>query len=269
MLTDRRRHGDADVGVHIDLADRHGGSLAQHILGDTDGVGHLAAVPVDGLDIFLIYGACAVQDDREAGELFRHFLQNVEAKLRLLTGLEFISAVACADGNGKGVHTGAGHEVIDLIGIREMRVVLADVDIILDARKLAELALDHHAVCVGVIDDLFGQRNVFFIRQMAAVDHNGGKAAVDARLAGLKIRAVVKVQRNGQTRFFGSGLHHGDQIPVGRIFARARRDLQDHGGIVLLGGTGDALDDLHIVDVERADGVTAFISFFEHFGSGD
>lgn len=35
--------------------------------------------------------------------------------------------------------------------------------------------------------------------------------------------------------------------------------------MLLLAGLGDALYDLHVVDVERADGVAAIISLGEHF----
>jgi hypothetical protein len=48
--------------------------------------------------------------------------------------------------------------------------------------------------------------------------------------------------------------------------ARALGDLQDQRSPQILRGFGDALDDLHIVDVERADGVSARIRLFEHFG---
>ena len=43
-------------------------------------------------------------------------------------------------------------------------------------------------------------------------------------------------------------------------------DLEDHRGLLLAAGLGDALDDLHVVDVEGADGVTAVIGLLEHFG---
>ena len=35
--------------------------------------------------------------------------------------------------------------------------------------------------------------------------------------------------------------------------------------MLFLAGLGDTLHDLHVVDVERADGVSAVIGFFEHF----
>ena len=56
------------------------GGLAQLLLGDADGVGHLAAVFVDHLHILLRDGGRAVQHDGEAGQTLGDFLQNVEAQ---------------------------------------------------------------------------------------------------------------------------------------------------------------------------------------------
>ena len=47
VLTDGGSHGQTQVRVDVDLADGQLGSVAQLLLRDTDGVGHLAAVLVD------------------------------------------------------------------------------------------------------------------------------------------------------------------------------------------------------------------------------
>ena len=52
-LADSRGHGQTGVGVDVDLADIHLRSLAEFLLGNTDGIGKLAAIFVDGLDILL------------------------------------------------------------------------------------------------------------------------------------------------------------------------------------------------------------------------
>jgi len=39
--------------------------------------------------------------------------------------------------------------------------------------------------------------------------------------------------------------------------------------VLLLAGLGDALHDLHVVDVESADGVAAVIGLFKHFLGSD
>ena len=45
--------------------------------------------------------------------------------------------------------------------------------------------------------------------------------------------------------------------------------LEDQGCADLLGGLGNALDDLHIVDIERADGIAAAVGLLKHFGCGN
>ena len=54
--------------------------LAQLLLGDADGVGHLAAVLVDHLHILLGHGGRAVEHDGEAGQALGDLLQDVKAR---------------------------------------------------------------------------------------------------------------------------------------------------------------------------------------------
>lgn len=93
MFADSRRKGNAEVGIDIDFADRHFRRLAQLGFGNTDGVGHMSAEFVDDRHLVLRNGRRAVEDDGEAGKPPADFFENVEAKLGILTGLEFISAV--------------------------------------------------------------------------------------------------------------------------------------------------------------------------------
>ena len=67
----------------------------------------------------------------------------------------------------------------------------------------------------------------------------------------------------------GGGLHQLHQVGVVGVGAGALGHLKDQGSIQVPGGLGDALDDLHIVDVEGADGVAAVIGLLEHFGGGN
>ena len=62
-----------------------------------------------------------------------------------------------------------------------------------------------------------------------------------------------------------SGLHQLHQIGVVGIGAGALGHLQDQGSLLLLSSLGDTLNDLHVVDIERADSVSAVIGLFEHF----
>lgn len=55
-LADSGCHGQTAVGVDVDLADIHLRGFAELLLGNADGVGKLAAVFVDGVDILLGHG---------------------------------------------------------------------------------------------------------------------------------------------------------------------------------------------------------------------
>ena len=121
---------------------------------------------------------------------------------------------------------------------------------------------------MGILDDLAGQGDVVLEAVGGAVDHDGGEAAVDAALAGLEVGAVIQMQDDGDIRVLDDGsLDQLHQIGVVGIGARALGNLQDDGGLQLAAGLGDALHDLHVVDVESADGVAAVVSLLEHFGS--
>ena len=122
---------------------------------------------------------------------------------------------------------------------------------------------------MSVFHDLLGQRDVFFKGQMAAVDHYGGEAAVDAALAGFKIGAMIQMQHDGQIGFRDSGFHQLYQIRMIGILPGALAHLQNHRRVFHLGRFRDALHDFHVVHIERADGVAALISLFEHFSRGN
>ena len=269
-------HGKAQVGIDIDLADGELCGLAQLILGHADSVGHLAAVLVDHLDILLRDGGGAVQHDGEAGQTLGDFLQHIEAQRGrdedallidgALLGLELVSAVRGTNGDGKGVAAGLGDEFLDFFGMGVGRLVRGDLDLVLDTGEGAELGLDHDAVVMCVLDDLLRDLDIFGKGLGGGVDHDRGEAAVDAGLAGLEVRAVVKVQHDGDIgAALDSSFHELDEVGVVRVGAGALADLQNHGRVLFLAGLGDTLHDLHVVDVERADGVSAVIGFFEHF----
>ena len=140
------------------------GSLTQLLLGDTHGVGHLAAVLVDHLHVVLRNGGRTVQHDGEAGQAAGDLLQNVEAQGRrnqnallvagaLVSG-ELVGAVAGADGDGQRVAAGLGDELLHLFGMGVGGVVGGDLDVVLDAGQSAQLGLDDDAVVVSVLNDL-------------------------------------------------------------------------------------------------------------------
>ena len=151
-----------------------------------------------------------------------------------------------------------------------MGAVGLDADLVLDAGQSAQLRLDHHAVIVRILDDLAGDLDVLRERLGGRVDHDGGEAAVNAGLAGLKAVAMIQVQRDRNLRALDDrGLNQLHQVGVVGIRAGALGNLQDDRGLLLAAGLGDGLDDLHVVHVESADSVAAVVSLLEHFGSSN
>ena len=151
-----------------------------------------------------------------------------------------------------------------------MRLVGLDAHLVLDAGQRAQLRLDDDAVVMRVLDDLAGDGDVLVERLGARIDHDGGKAAVDAGLAGLEAVAVVKMQHDRDLRALDDRrLDELDQIGVVGIGARALGHLQDHGSLLLAAGLGDRLNDLHVVHVESADRIAAVVRLFEHFRTGN
>ena len=188
-------------------------------------------------------------------------LQAVEVELGF--ALELVRAVAGADGDGQRIAAGAGDEVLGLLGVGVD--VLVGTHVLLHTGQAAQLGLDPHAAGVGVFHHALGLGDVFLVGQVRAVVHNGGEAAVDDVFAELKIGAVVQVQHHGQVGHFKGRLHELDDVILPGVLARTGGDLQDERGVFRHARLHDALDDLHIIHVERADGVAAGIGFCEHF----
>ena len=203
-------------------------------------------------------------------------LQHVEAQRRgnqdalliagALLGGELVGAVAGADGDGQGVAARLGDKLLHLLGVGVVGLLGGDLHVVLDAGQSAQLGLYHHAVVVGVLHNLLGDLDVLLEGLGGGVDHDGGKAAVDAGLAGLKVGAVVQMQHDGDVGALDDGgLHQLHQIGVVGVGPGALGHLEDQRSIQIPGSLSDALDDLHVVDVERADGVSAVVGFPEHF----
>jgi len=217
-----------------------------------------------------------VQHDGEAGQALADLFQHVEAQGRrhqnallvdgALLGLELIRTVAGADGDGQRVAAGLGHELLHLLGTGIGRLVSGHLHLVLDTGQGAQLGFHHNTVVVGILHHLLGDLDILSEGLGGCVDHHGGKAAVDAALAGLEIGAVIQMQHDGDVGAAGhSRFHQLHQIGVVGVGAGALADLQDHGSVLLLTGFGDALHDLHVVDIERADGITAVICLCKHF----
>ena len=81
-LADGAGHGQAQIGVDVDLTHGQLGGVAQLLLRDADGVGHLSAVLIDHLHILLWHAGGAVEHDGEAGQALGDLLQHIEAQGR-------------------------------------------------------------------------------------------------------------------------------------------------------------------------------------------
>ena len=282
VLADGGGHGEAAVGVDVNLADGALGSLAELLLGDAHGGLQGATVGVDGVHLVLRHRAGAVEDDGEAGELLLDGLEDVEGQGRrqqaaglgvdgALLGFELVGAMAGADADGQGVAARAGGEVDDLFGLG----VVAHLGgyLVLDAGQHTELALDGDVILVGIFHHLARNLDVLLIGQGAAVVHDAGEAHVDAALAGLEAVAVVEVEDDlgvGAAELLGildGTLGHVAQEGGVGIVAGALGHLQDDGTLGLDGGLDDGLHLLHVVEVEGGDSVAAVDCFLEHLAS--
>ena len=76
---------------------------------------------------------------------------------------EFVCAVAGADCDCERVNAGPCGEILNLFGLGVALVARFDNNVVLDARKGAELAFNHAAVSVSVFNDLSCDSDVFFI----------------------------------------------------------------------------------------------------------
>ena len=177
-----------------------------------------------------------MQNNREAGQTAGDLFENVKAQGRrnentvsiagALLGLELVSAVACADSDGQRVAAGLGDELLDLFGAGVGGLVCGDLHVVFDTGERSELGLDDHTVVMCVLDDLLRDFDVLSEGLGGRVDHDGGKAAVDTGLAGLKVGAVVQMQND---RNFGalddSRLDELDEVGVVRVGTRTLRHL--------------------------------------------
>ena len=215
-----------------------------------------------------------MEHNGEARDALLDLLEDVEAErgrnenavcvARALIRRKFERAVRGADRDCEGVDARLLDEVLHFLGFRVGRILCRDIDIVLNACELTELCLDDNAVCVCVLGDALCKRDVLGVREVGAVDHDGCEAAVDAGLADVEVRAVIEVQCDGNIVDFKSCLDEMDKVLMTSVLACTRGDLQDQRGLELSCSIGDALDDLHVVDVESTDGVAALIGFLKH-----
>jgi hypothetical protein len=119
---------------------------------------------------------------------------------------------------------------------------------------------------VSILYYLLGDSDVLLKRLGGSIDHNGGKSVIDTGLAGLKAVAMIQMQNDRDIRILdNSSLNHLYQIGSVGISTSSFGYLQDNGGLALIGSLSDSLNDLHVVNVESADSITAIICLLKHF----
>ena len=118
---------------------------------------------------------------------------------------------------------------------------------------------------VCVFHDLTRQRDIFLKRLGGGIDHDRRKTVIDAGLAQFERVPMIQMKTDWQTGLDNGSFHQLDQVRTVGILARTGGYLQNYRRIALFGSLRDALNDLHIVHVEGADGIAARIRFCKHF----
>ena len=117
----------SDVGVDVNLTNRHLCSAAKLLLGNTDSIGKLTAKSVDLCYALVRNGGRAVKNDGETGKTLANLFENIESERRrnenavlisraLLCG-ELICTVRCTDRDCERVNAGSGYELLNLLGL--------------------------------------------------------------------------------------------------------------------------------------------------------
>lgn len=275
-FADTGGHGEAEVGIDIDLGTAGAAGDFDIGFGDAGGVlAEVAAELVDFGDQILRDGGSAVQDEgviAEAG-FEEGLFDGAEAiDIEVLFALEFVGAMAIADGDGEGIDAGLADEVEGFEGVGVMAAggiaaaFFAFVE--LGADQVAEFAFDDGAVFMGVIDDLTADFDIFGEGFVGGIDHDGSEAFVDALLAQFEGIAVVEVDGDGDSGDGDGGFDQFAEVDGVGVGAGAAGDLEDDGGFFLFAGFDDGLDELHVIHVEGADGVFAFEGFSEELLGG-
>jgi len=259
-----RRHGEAQVGVNVYLGATSAARDFNVGLGHTLGIGHFTPVFVDFLDQVFRHARRAVQYEwiiAETGVHERLFDGFEPFQIQMLLAFKFVGAMRVADGHGERVAAGfldKSHRFVRVRVMAGFRVGAASFTFIeLRAHEVAEFGFHHAIVFVRVLHDLFCDFNVFLERLVARVNHHAGKPFINAILAQLERVAVVEMHRNRDGGQADSRLDEFLKINRIGVLARALGNLEDQRRLFLLARLDDGLNELHVVDVERAESVFA------------
>ena len=279
VLADACRHRKTQIGIDVDLADSRLCSTAELILGNADRIRHVTAVLVDDLDVLRNNRGRTMEHDGESRDTLLDLLKNIKAErgryknavriARALLRRKLKCAVRRADRDSEGVNTRLLDKVLYFLRLRVGSIFCRDIDIVFDTCQLTKLRLDHNAVCMCILGNALSKCHVFCVGEMRAVNHDGGETAIDARLADVKICAVVEVKCDGNIVDFECCLDEMDEVLMTGVLACTCGDLQNQRRLQLSGGIRNPLDNLHVVDVESTDGISAVVGFLKHFFCSD
>ncbi len=190
--------------------------------------------------------------------------------------LEFIGAVAGADGDSEGIQPGPFAEFRRLPGIGKkffnIFFILGRIQahhILLNPPQHAQFRLHHHARRMGHLDGFGGEMNIFLKRMMAAVDHHAGITITDAGFDQFDGVAVIAVDTDRQVGIFLNGRVNNrlEKADIG-IFSGALGYLKNTGAAFLGAGLHDGLREFHIVDVKRPNCEPTVIGEIKHRFAG-
>ena len=189
----------------------------------------------------------------------RHDLADLAQALDVQLGRSLVDAVCGADGDSQRVHAGALCELSGLGG-DGVAVAAAAVEVVFLAADLAQLSLHRDAGSVAGADHGLGDLDVLLKHMVRAVDHDGGVTGAESLHGQLVAAAVVEVHHDGDAGLRSSGGHHGVEHGRRSILQGAGSGLDDDGSAQLLGSGDDGLHHLHVLGIERADGVMVLLS---------
>ena len=255
------------VDVHLGHAEFGGGEVLVFIH-TARGWIQFPAGAIDPLDFFDRHAGAAVHHDRRPGNAFLDSIDDIE--VQTLFSLEFIGAVARADGGGERIATCLLYELHRFIRIGQGSVTFIDRDVLLHPAELAQFGLDADAFLVRAIHHAFGDGDIFGERLVARVDHDRTvKTRVNAIVAGL---LVTMIEMHGKDRVLEHFFRRADQRlehPFVGVLPRAFRKLDNERRLALHVAAEQPEDLFHVVHVVSADGKFSVGDLIELFGGND
>ena len=139
-----------------------------------------------------------------------------------------------------------------------LRVIAPRLAIIeLGAHEVPQFRLDDGITGVRIFRNLPGDLDILVKRLVAGINHHAGKAFINAVFAQLERVAVIEVDGDGDVREADGGLDELLEIDRVGVLAGAFGNLQHHGSFFFFACLDDGLEQFHVIDVKRPEGVFA------------